>query len=41
VKYFSGTATYTKTILAPAEWFAAGAMMMLDLGSVKKSPRPR
>ncbi len=24
VKYFSGTATYTKTIQAPAEWFKAG-----------------
>ncbi len=35
VKYFSGTATYTKTIEAPAEWFAAGAKMVLDLGSVK------
>ena len=35
VKYFSGTATYTKTIEAPAEWFATGARMLLDLGSVK------
>lgn len=35
VKYFSGTATYTKTIQAPAEWFATGAKMVLDLGSVK------
>jgi hypothetical protein len=35
VKYFSGTATYTKTIQAAAEWFATGARMMLDLGSVK------
>ena len=35
VKYFSGTATYSKTIEAPAEWFAAGTRMMLDLGSVK------
>jgi hypothetical protein len=35
VKYFSGTATYTKTIEAPAEWFAASAKMVLDLGSVK------
>ena len=35
MKYFSGTATYTKTIEAPAEWFATGAKMVLDLGSVK------
>ncbi|GAB3428245.1 glycosyl hydrolase family 2 protein [Flindersiella endophytica] len=35
VKYFSGTATYTKTIHAPAEWFAPGSKLMLDLGSVK------
>lgn len=35
VKYFSGTATYRKTIQAPAEWFATGAKLMLDLGSVK------
>ncbi|ENH6066289.1 hypothetical protein ABWA34_004813, partial [Escherichia coli] len=35
VKYFSGTATYTKTIDAPADWFKSGAKMMLDLGSVK------
>jgi hypothetical protein len=35
VKYFSGTAAYTKTIEAPAEWFATGARMLLDLGSVK------
>jgi hypothetical protein len=35
VKYFSGTATYTKTIDAPAGWFKAGARMWLDLGDVK------
>ena len=35
VKYFSGTATYTKTIDAPAEWFKAGAKLWLDLGDVK------
>ena len=35
MKYFSGTAAYTKTIEAPAEWFATGARMLLDLGSVK------
>jgi len=35
VKYFSGTGTYTKSIDAPAEWFAHGTQLWLDLGSVK------
>ena len=35
VKYFSGTATYTKTIQAPQAWFHPGAKVMLDLGTVK------
>jgi hypothetical protein len=35
VKYFSGTATYTKTMDAPADWFQAGARLWLDLGDVK------
>ena len=35
VKYFSGTATYTKTIEAPAGWFKTGARLWLDLGEVK------
>ena len=35
VKYFSGTATYTKTVDAPAGWFAPGAQLWLDLGDVK------
>jgi hypothetical protein len=35
VKYFSGTATYTKTIEAPADWFKEGAKLWLDLGDVK------
>ncbi len=35
VKYFSGTGTYTKTIDAPAPWFAQGAHLWLDLGSVR------
>ncbi len=34
VKYFSGTATYTKTIIAPQSWFQLSARMMLDLGKV-------
>jgi hypothetical protein len=35
VKYFSGTATYTKTIEAPGDWFAQGAGVYLDLGDVQ------
>ncbi len=35
VKYFSGTATYTKTVQASADWFKEGAELWLDLGSVK------
>lgn len=36
VKYFSGTATYTKEINAPPGWFRPGAKLMLDLGTVKE-----
>lgn len=35
VKYFSGIATYTKTVQAPAAWFKSGAEIWLDLGDVK------
>jgi hypothetical protein len=35
VKYFSGTATYTKTILAPQSWFENQAKLLLDLGMVR------
>jgi hypothetical protein len=35
VKYFSGTATYTKTIEARRSWFRPGARILLDLGTVK------
>ncbi len=35
VKYFSGTATYSKQLDAPANWFSGGAKIILDLGSVK------
>lgn len=35
VKYFSGTAAYTKTIEAQASWFKPGARIWLDLGGVK------
>jgi alpha-L-rhamnosidase/F5/8 type C domain len=34
VKYFSGMATYTKTVQAPAAWFKATAEIWLDLGAV-------
>jgi hypothetical protein len=35
VKYFSGTAAYSRTVQAPAEWFQKGGRLMLDLGDVK------
>jgi hypothetical protein len=35
IKYFSGTATYTKTIDAPASWFSNKGQVWLDLGDVK------
>lgn len=34
VKYFSGTATYTRTLQAPQGWFQPGAGRVLDLGTV-------
>jgi len=34
VKYFSGTATYAKTVEAPQTWFQSGAQLVLDLGTV-------
>src|SRR5271157_361024 len=35
VKYFSGTATYTKNVEATQTWFRPGAKLLLDLGTVK------
>jgi hypothetical protein len=35
VRYFSGTATYCKTILIRGEWLRAGSRVLLELGSVK------
>jgi hypothetical protein len=35
IKYFSGAATYTKTITAGADWFTRGTALWLDLGNVK------
>ncbi len=34
VKYFSGTATYTKAFQAPQSWFQPGAKILIDLGVV-------
>ena len=34
VRYFSGTATYRKTVDASPAWFRAGARTVLDLGNV-------
>jgi hypothetical protein len=35
VKYFSGTATYSKDVRAPASWFHGGQHLFLDLGKVR------
>lgn len=35
VKYFSGTAVYTKTVRVPRGWFRPGERILLDLGVVK------
>lgn len=35
VKYFSGTATYSKTVEASTSWLKQGALLWIDLGSVK------
>jgi hypothetical protein len=35
IKYFSGTAAYTKSIDVPAAWMNPGAHIWIDLGSVK------
>jgi len=35
IKYFSGTATYTKTINASADWFKKDEELWLNLGDVK------
>ncbi len=34
VRYFSGTATYSKTFEVPAEWLESGRIVSLDLGAV-------
>jgi hypothetical protein len=36
VKYFSGTATYSKELNVPRDWLRPGARVVLDLGSVKE-----
>ncbi|HET9797315.1 MAG TPA: glycosyl hydrolase, partial [Gemmatimonadaceae bacterium] len=35
VKYFSGTATYERTLRAPASWFVRGRQLVLSLGDVR------
>ncbi len=35
IKYFSGTATYSKTINASADWMMKGTQLWIDLGDVK------
>lgn len=35
VKYFSGKGAYIKTLKAPADWFAHGTTLWLDLGDVR------
>ncbi|HYK87334.1 MAG TPA: glycosyl hydrolase, partial [Acidobacteriota bacterium] len=35
VRFFSGSATYTRTLEAPAGWFKSDARIILDLGDVK------
>jgi len=35
VKYFSGTATYTKTVQVARDWLKPGSKLLLDLGTVK------
>jgi len=35
IKYFSGTATYTKTVTADKNWIGAKGKLWLDLGDVK------
>lgn len=34
IKYFSGTATYTKIISAPGNWFKKDTRMLIDLGEI-------
>jgi hypothetical protein len=41
IKYFSGTANYTKTITIPAGMIAAGHHLYLDLGDVQVIAEPR
>ncbi len=35
IRFFSGTATYTKNIRAPQEWFTGKSELWIDLGSVR------
>lgn len=40
IKYFSGTATYTREITAPDSWFEPGTQLKLDLGEVFEIAEP-
>jgi alpha-L-rhamnosidase len=35
VKFFSGTASYSRTVNAPASWFGQGRRLLLELGTVR------
>ncbi len=35
VKYFSGTATYTRNVTVPADWLKKGTSLWMELGEVK------
>jgi hypothetical protein len=35
VKFFSGTATYSRAVQAPASWFSRGRTLLLELGRVR------
>ena len=40
IKYFSGTATYTREIAVPDSWFEPGTQLKLDLGTVHEIAEP-
>ena len=39
VRFFSGTATYTRSFQAPAAWLRSNARLLIDLGTVRESGR--
>ncbi len=36
IRYFSGTATYIRDLVAPENWFESGDRLILDLGDVRE-----